>query len=69
MSIKRIIAIGFIFLVACGGWCILGTTTTLRSTDLFDRLGSEVQNLWGSPLVQEAPSVAVQIPGSNRCAG
>ena len=66
MSIKRIIAVGAIFLLACGGWCILGTATAVRSTDLFDRLGSQVENLWGTPLAQEAPSLAVQIPGSEQ---
>jgi len=66
MSVKRIIAVGFIFLLACGGWWILGTTTAVRSTDFFNRLGSQVENLWGTPLVQEAPSLAVQIPGSEQ---
>ncbi len=66
MSVKRIIAVGVIFLLACGGWWILGTATTVRSTDLFNRLGPQVENLWGAPLVQEAPSLAVEIPGSEQ---
>ena len=66
MSVQRIVAVGVIFLVACGGWWILGTTTQVRSTTLSDRLGVQVENLWGTPLVQEAPSVAVQIPGTEQ---
>jgi len=66
MSVKRIIAVGLIFALACGGWCILGTTTAVRSADYFSRLGSHVRNLWGTPLVQEAPSLGVRIPGSEQ---
>lgn len=65
MSMKRILAVGAIFLIACGGWWILGTATTVRSTNLFGRLGPQVERLWGAPLVQEAPSVAADIPGSD----
>jgi len=66
MSVKRIFAVGSIFLLACGCWWILGTTTAVRSTDFFNRLGSQVEDLWGAPLVQEAPSLAVRIPGSEQ---
>jgi len=66
MSIRRIVAVGIIFLAACGGWFLLGTATTVRSTDFFKRLGSAVAGLWGTPLVQEAPSLAMQIPGSDQ---
>jgi hypothetical protein len=66
MSVKRIIAVGSIFVLACIGWSILGTTTAIRSTDLLSRLGHEVEGLWGTPLVQEAPSFGVEIPGSRQ---
>ena len=66
MNGKRMMAVGLIFMAACAGWVVLGLATTLRSTNLFDRLGSQVENLWGSPLVQESPSVSVQIPGSEQ---
>ncbi len=29
------------------------------------RIGSEVEDLWGGRLVQQAPSLSVEIPGSN----
>ena len=64
MTIKRVIAIAVIFVVACGGWIVLGTTTAMRSTDFGKGLGAEVEALWGVPLVQEAPSFGVLIPGS-----
>lgn len=66
MSIKRIMAVGFIFMAACAGWLLLGTATTIRSTDFFTRLGQSVADLWGQPLVQEAPALSTQIPGSDQ---
>ncbi len=65
MSVKRIMAIVVIYLAACCGWWILGTATHLRSTEYGSRLGSQVEKLWGSPLVQEAPSWSVQVPGTD----
>ncbi|HBC88203.1 MAG TPA: hypothetical protein DCZ94_14730 [Lentisphaeria bacterium] len=65
MSIKRIVAIGFIYLLGCAGWIILGTSTMIRSDGFSSRLGYAVEALWGSRLVQEAPSLSVQIPGSS----
>ena len=66
MSVRRILAVGLIFMLACAGWMILGTATTVRSTDLFARLSSRVENLWGQPLVQKAPSFAIEIPGTDQ---
>ena len=66
MSAKRLIAIGGIFLMACAGWGTLGVTTSMRSTEFGGRLGAEVGALWGAPLTQQAPSLSVQIPGTDR---
>ena len=66
MSVWKIAAIGVIFLMACAGWFVLGATTARRSTESRGRLRAEVEALWGVPLVQEAPSLAVEIPGSER---
>ncbi|MBT7067708.1 MAG: hypothetical protein HN919_15525, partial [Verrucomicrobia bacterium] len=63
MSLKRIVVVGMIFAIACGGWFVLGTATAVRSASLFGKLGPQVENLWGDPLVQKAPSVAVDAPG------
>ncbi len=64
MSVRRILAVGLIFLLASGAWMILGVATTVRSSAIFDRLSSRVETLWGLPLVQVAPSFAIEIPGS-----
>lgn len=57
MSIARIVAIVVVYLVACGGWMVLGTTTMLRSEGFIERLGGRVAELWGPELVQRAPTV------------
>ena len=62
MSVKRIIAVVVVYLVAWAGWIILGMTTHVRSTDSASRLGSRVEHLWGGPLVQNAPSLAIVEP-------
>ncbi len=64
MNVKRMFAIIAIYLLACGGWGILGTTTALRSSQFADLMGREVRDLWGTPLVQRAPRVSVKVPGS-----
>jgi hypothetical protein len=66
MTVKRMFAVGAIFLLACVGWWVLGAATAVRSTDFFNRLSCEVESLWGTPLVQEAPSVSVQVPGTDQ---
>jgi hypothetical protein len=64
MRVHRIIAVGFVFLLATGGWLTLGTVTRLRSNDMDALLGRAVQGLWGEPIVQDAPSLTVQVPGA-----
>ncbi|MHC4886293.1 MAG: hypothetical protein ACYTGH_14545 [Planctomycetota bacterium] len=66
MSAKRIVAIIAIYLVACMGWALLGTTTATRSDQYANRLGRAAQDLWGTPLVHQAPRVSVTVPGSDR---
>ncbi len=66
MSVYRMIAIAAIFALACVGWWTLGVTTTMRSNEFGGRLGGQVQALWGAPIVQTAPTFAVEIPGSDR---
>lgn len=65
MSVKRIVAIVFIYLLACGGWLLLGTTTAVRSGLADDLLGERVQRQWGGPIVQVAPKVTTAA-GSGR---
>lgn len=66
MNVKRIGAIFAIFLLACGGWIILGKATELRSVNFGQKLGDKVEGLYGSALVQRAPSFSIQIPGTDQ---
>jgi len=66
MSVKRIAALVCIYAVAVAGWMILGGITAVRSDESGRSLGMAVEDLWGSALVQTAPSFAVEIPGCNR---
>ncbi len=66
MSIKKIIAIGIIYLLGWAGWLTLGTITSLRSTDFSYKLRAQVEALWGTDLAQQAPAFSVKIPGTNR---
>jgi len=75
MSIPRIFAIVFIYLLAGCGWMVLGTATVIRSGGA-DHLSAAVEQLWGGPLAQDAPTVttlanfgdesASTIPSSSR---
>lgn len=64
MSTMRILAITIIYALAGAGWWILGWTTQDRSTEFTSKLGTRVEELWGKPLAQEAPSWAVEVPGT-----
>ncbi|MCP3965873.1 MAG: hypothetical protein GY750_01585 [Lentisphaerae bacterium] len=55
MSIKKIIAIIFIFAIACGGGEILGTTLFIRSEASSGSLRSKVYTLCESQLIQKCP--------------
>jgi len=53
---RRLLAIGFIWLCCAIAWAILGSTLTVRSGGAFDGLRGQVHGLWGPPLVQAPPS-------------
>jgi inner membrane protein involved in colicin E2 resistance len=64
MNGKRLSAIVGIFIATTIAWMVLGETTTLRSSESYDRLGygkdgggerATVQQLWGTAQVQKAP--------------
>jgi hypothetical protein len=57
---KRVIGIALIWMVAAIGWMILGGVTTHRETTQRSRTREDVQSLWGSPQVQEAPQLTFQ---------
>lgn len=66
MSIKKIVAISVIFIIGAVGWGILGTATTLRSENMNRHLSPQVASLWGIPLLQQAPSFSVKVPGTDQ---
>jgi hypothetical protein len=63
MSFLRMLAVGGIFLVACGGWALLGTTTLMRAHNYSSHLEEDVRKLWGTEVVQEAPELTLKVPG------
>ncbi len=63
MRLLRLFAIVLIYLLGCAGWGALGFLTEYRSHGASERLTGRVESLWGEPLVQEAPSVTIPMPG------
>jgi hypothetical protein len=63
VTFRRIAAIGLIFVGACVGWSILGSSLTFRSGQFDSRFEQEVQLLWGAPHRQIAPSAWIDRPG------
>ncbi len=55
MSVKRIIAIIFIYLSTTIAWMILGVSTGIRTDSSFSSIKSMVVNLYGDELVINAP--------------
>lgn len=59
--VKRIIAIGFVFLIAVIAWVFLGSTITYRTDSQAATLRQEVGELWGTPLEQRAPTAILSV--------
>jgi hypothetical protein len=57
---RRLLAIGFIWLCCAGAWAILGSTLTVRSGRTYDGLSGAVRGLWGPPLEQAPPAATWQ---------
>lgn len=57
---KRILAIAFVFIMATIAWTVLGGVTSSRSGDQRHALDAAVQELWGSPQIQNAPKLAFE---------
>ncbi len=66
MTTKRIVLIIAIYLLGASGWMILGAASSLRSASAATTLQTTVWSLWGAPVVQQAPSFTVQVPGSQQ---
>lgn len=66
MTIKHIIACISVFMLAVFGWVVLGSASTLRSSDYSYSTSWEVRQLWGDPITQSAPSFSFREPGSDQ---
>lgn len=55
-SMRRLLAIGFIWLCCAAAWAILASTLLVRSGTASGGLRSEVHALWGPPLEQAPPA-------------
>ncbi len=66
MSIKQIIAVIFIFGLGVAGWVTLGAISEFRSGSMYSSMDYAVQDLWGSSIQQQAPTLSVNVPGTKR---
>jgi len=66
MTVKRVILIAAVFVLAGAGWFLLGLATQRRTEQAGRSIDARVEALWGLPLVQRAPSFSVRIPGGDR---
>ena len=55
--IKRLVAIGFVFLCSSIAWGILAGVTERRTHSVDRELRQQVERIWGAPHVQEPPAV------------
>jgi inner membrane protein involved in colicin E2 resistance len=58
---KRVVAISFFYIIATIAWISLGSTIVYRTADQDSSLKEEVGQLWGTPLVQEAPNASLMV--------
>ena len=63
MTVRRLVAIGLIFLATSLSWAVLGSSLVARSGEFDGRLEREVQLLWGRPQRQIAPNAWILRPG------
>lgn len=63
---KRLLAIGFIWICCSIAWAILGSTLLVRGGGVSGALRSEVHALWGPPLVQVPPAATATSTRSER---
>ena len=59
MTIRRLVAIVFIFGCVTVAWVILGTSIIARTQSGYALLGEQVEELWGAPHAQSAPVVTL----------
>ncbi len=57
---KRLLAIGFIWLGCALAWMVLGSTIMVRGGESSSALNEEVRLLWGPPIVQQPPTAHLE---------
>jgi inner membrane protein involved in colicin E2 resistance len=62
VTVRRLVAIAVIFVGASIAWGVLGSSLIARTGQFDDRLGREVQLLWGGQHRQVAPDAWIQRP-------
>jgi Inner membrane protein CreD len=62
VTVRRLVAIAVIFVGASIAWGVLGTSLIARTGQFDDRLGHEVQLLWGGQHRQVAPDAWIRRP-------
>ncbi len=62
MSIKKLIAIGIIYLATCAAWLLLGVSNFTRTDQSYRALKSEVVSLYGDTLIITAPQCYSTLP-------
>lgn len=62
MTVKKLIAIGFIFACASVAWMILGVANMTRTDTAYSSLKAEVANLYGDSLDVYAPECYARVP-------
>jgi inner membrane protein involved in colicin E2 resistance len=60
MKAMQLLGVFLIFIGASIAWAILGGTVSMRTQDSLSRLESQVTDLWGEPIVQQAPTLVVK---------
>jgi hypothetical protein len=62
VTVRRLIAIAFIFAGCSIAWNVLGASVVLRTGEFDDQLSKEVALLWGGAHSQRAPEAAIARP-------
>ena len=62
LTVTRLVSIACIFAGVSIAWFILGGAMTKRTYDTGDRMGREVAEVWGAPLVQNHPVAWIKSP-------
>ena len=60
--IRFVLAVAAIYIVTCVGWMLLGGSIYWRTSEQDGDLRSRVGQLWGTPLIQKAPTASVSVP-------